>query len=314
MRPIFLFLCLISIVALGCAGTDQADQAEPVDQTDQEDLAEAPDEMLSSFSVSGYGENGMRQWDLEGTSADIMTQEIKLENVKAKVYGQDTNMNIVAETGSLNRADNNVHLEKNVVVTSDDGARLTADYLDWNAQNQTMATDSPVWIQRGVMQAKGVGLMAQPELQKVALKKDVTVEVSFAKESAGLEASQPSSTVITCDGPLDVDYQNNLAIFHDNVNVQDARGEIFSNKMDVYFGAGDSAADAAKQVAGMEGVGIDKVVAWGDVQIHHGENTTYSQKAVYDTRTGKLTLTGQPQLVIYSADDLAQMSGAKEGQ
>jgi len=57
----------------------------------------------------------------------------------------------------------------------------------------------------------------------------------------------------------------------------------------------------------MEGMGIEKVIATGDVQIHHGNNITYSQKAVYDTDTGKLTLTGRPKLVIYSTEDFTQL-------
>ncbi len=284
----------------------------------QKELEEAPDEMISSFTVSGYTKGGKKQWDLEGKSADIMTQEIKLIDVTGKVYGKETDMTIVADEGTLNRIDNSIHLEKNVRATTDDGATLTTDYLDWDAQRQLLSSDAPVWIERGMMEAQGTGIVAQPALSFVELKKDVTVKISLEEKTDDSAQKQdaddlsqdepPPPTVITCDGPLEVQYEKNLAIFRDNVKVKDNRGEIFADKMDVYFGA---QTEKSKQMEGMEGMGIEKVVAVGDVEIHHGGNITYSQRAVYDAATGKLTLTGQPKLVIYSTEAFSQLMGTQ---
>lgn len=291
---ILVFICVTCLSVMGCAqeNKSQAKPAPPGELSDsQKEMEEAPEEMLSSFSLSGYAKGGKKQWDLEGKSADIMSEEIKITDVTGKIYGKDTNMTIVADEGSLNRVNSNVHLEKDVLVTSDDGVTMTADYLDWDAQNERLSSESPVCITRGTMEAYGTGIIAQPVLNLVELKKDVTVKM-------------PPSTIITCDGPLEVDYQNNLAVFQDNVKVKDERGEILADKMDVYFAR---QAEESKQMQGMEGMGIEKVIATGDVQIHHGSNITYSQKAVYDTDTGKLTLTGRPKLVIYSTEDFTQL-------
>ncbi|MBU4140320.1 MAG: LPS export ABC transporter periplasmic protein LptC [Candidatus Omnitrophica bacterium] len=295
---VLVFICAACLSATGCARENKGrtNSAPPAELSDsQKEMEESPGEMLSSFSLSGYAKGGEKQWDLEGKSADIMSEEIKITDVTGKIYGKDTNMTIVADEGSLNRVDSNVHLEKDVLVTSDDGVTMTADYLDWDAQNERLTSESPVWIKRGMMQAYGTGIIAQPVLNLVELKKDVTVKM-------------PPLTVITCAGPLEVDYQNNLAVFQDEVKVKDERGEILADKMDVYFAR---QAEESKQMQGMEGMGIEKVIATGDVQIHHGGNTTYSQKAVYDTDTGKLTLTGQPKLVIYSAEDFSQLMGSQ---
>jgi LPS export ABC transporter protein LptC len=291
--------------------------------SEQEDLAQTPDEMLSRFSVSGYTKGGKRQWKLEGKSADIGSEDIKLRDVTGRVYGKDTNMTVVADTGVLNRINNSVHLEKNVKVTGDDGSVLTTDYLDWDAQKQRLTSDAPVWIKRGLIEARGIGIIAQPVLNLVELKKDVTVEMVFDKEVSNVSnnldlidtkkkitaGKMVPSTVITCDGALEVDYQNNLAVFNNNVKVKDNRGEIFADKMDVYFA---TQTDKSMQVEGMEGMAIKKVVATGNVQIHRADNITYSQKAVYDTDTGKLILTGQPKLVIYSTEGFKQMMGSKK--
>ncbi|MCQ9208545.1 MAG: LPS export ABC transporter periplasmic protein LptC [Omnitrophica bacterium] len=292
---------------MGCAGEEQGPRGLALPEKasgSKEELEESPDEMLSSFSLSGYTKGGKKQWDLAGKSADIMTEEIKLTDITSKVYGKSTDMTIVADEGSLNRVDNNVHLEKNVKATTDDGATLTTDSLDWDAQNGVLTSEVPVEIVRGMIRARGIGLIAQPALNMVQLKKDVTVQLSLDEPADS--AQRQGHIVITSDGPLKVEYENNLAIFHDNVKVKDNRGEIFAERIDIYF---STQAQGDEQLAGMGGMGIEKVIATGDVEIHRGANITYSQKAVYDTDTGKLTLTGQPKLVIYSTEDFSQLMG-----
>ena len=342
--------CCIAICAsvfvimpiIGCARASK-DQAQNFQQPQEQEpssaeeelkqeLEEAPEEMLSSFTLSGYTKAGKKQWDLEGKSADIMTKEISLRDVTSKVYGKEVSMTIVADEGILNRIDNSVHLEKNVQANTDDGATLKTDCLDWDAQNEKLKTDAAVWIKRGLMEAFGTGLSGQPALNLVELKKDVTVKLSLQEATGPAEKQDTNKTppskelggsipvdelkqgelsiptIITCSGPLEVQYENNLAVFHDNVKVKDKRGEIFADKMDVYF---STQAQEGKQVEGMEGMGIDKIMAFGDVEIHHGSNTTYSQKALYDTSTGKLTLTGEPKLVIYSTEGFSQVMGSQ---
>jgi lipopolysaccharide assembly outer membrane protein LptD (OstA) len=146
------------------------------------------------------------------------------------------------------------------------------------------------------MKAKGTGIIAQPVLNMVELKKDVTVELSIKEDDI--------PTVITCDGSLEVAYQNNLAIFEENVIVKDMRGEILADKMDVHLA---SQRQEGKQIEGMLGMGIDKVIAEGNVEIHREGNISFSEKAVYDTGTGRLSLTGKPKLVIYSTQDFSRM-------
>lgn len=299
MKRSFVLVLIISLASLGCGQKEEAQVSEQEAQL-QKELEETPDEMLSSFSVSGYARGGKRQWDLAGKSADIMAEEIKLSDVRGKVYGKETNMTIVADQGNLDRANNNVHLEKNVQVITDDGATLNTDYLDWDAQNQRLSNEDPVWIERDRMKAKGVGIIAQPVLNKVEIKKDVTVELSIKEDDA--------PTVITCDGSLEVEYERNLAIFKQNVLVKDMRGEILADKIDLYLAR---QTQEGKKIEGMQGMGIDKVVAEGNVEIHRGENISFSEKAVYDTETGKLTLTGKPKLVIYSTGAFSKLMEEK---
>jgi 3-deoxy-D-manno-octulosonate 8-phosphate phosphatase (KDO 8-P phosphatase) len=303
-----VYLCALLFVfisASGCARQESSEMSpEPVEQEEafnaEDDSDESADETLSSFSVSGYEKGGRKQWNLEGESADISVEEINLKGVTGKLYGKEMNMTIVAEEGNLNKIDNNVHLERNVKATGDDGATLITDYLDWDAQGQRLSSDAPTWIKRGQMEAAGEGFIAHPALNLVQLKKDVTVKMALQGDNVPeVQQQDIPATMITCDGPLEVNYQDNLAVFKENVKVKDERGEILADKMNVYF-ATDT--EAGEEIQGMEGMGIEKLVATGDVEIYHGSNITYSQKAVYDTDTGKVTLTGQPKLLIYSTE------------
>ena len=49
------------------------------------------------------------------------------------------------------------------------------------------------------------------------------------------------------------------------------------------------------------------MVCTGHVSIIHGENTTYSDKAVYKADEKKLTLEGQPKLIMYVQGDSGAM-------
>ncbi|MFH1245800.1 MAG: LPS export ABC transporter periplasmic protein LptC [Candidatus Omnitrophota bacterium] len=317
MKDTILMLICAICLALNAGCSRSAEETLPEKQPEQaaDETGGDGEEMLSNFSVSGYTQGGQRQWDMAGKSANIMDEEIALKNVTGKVYGDQANMTVVADRGTLNRVDSNVHLEKNVLATSEDGASLSTDSLDWDAQNQKLTTEAPVCIKKGGMEAFGTGIVAQPVLNLVELNKDVTVNINLdAKNTAG-DGSSPEQdalpalpTVITCTGSLKVDYQNNVAFFQDNVQAKDTRGQIFADEMDVYF---TSASKDGEKATGMQDLGIEKIVALGSVEIHHGSNITYSEKAVYDASSGKLTLTGRPKLVIYSTEDFGQLIGGK---
>ncbi|MFQ5681231.1 MAG: LptA/OstA family protein, partial [Candidatus Omnitrophota bacterium] len=75
-----------------------------------------------------------------------------------------------------------------------------------------------------------------------------------------------------------------------NVKVTHAQGEMYADKMVVFFDG--------------QAKGIKRVESYGNVKIVNGENTTYSQTAVYSARDKKMVLTGRPRLVIYSSGGL----------
>ena len=270
------------------------------------------DQQISDFSLSGFADKGKKSWDLAGKTADIFDNVIKLKDVVGNMYGESENIKLTANKGDFDKVEGKVHLEEKVMITTSSGAKLTTESLDWDRKNQVVSTDQKVNIERENMIATALGAIGQPSLNKVNLVKDVQVEIASVKKEGASSESAKSKTIITCDGPLEVDYQNNIATFKNNVKVDNNDALIYSDIMDVYFAKPDKAApqkeapkkEAAGAAPSLMGSKIEKLVARGNVKIVKGENTSYSDEATYLGADKKIILTGKPRLVLYSTDDL----------
>lgn len=257
---------------------------------------ETPSQMLD-FDLASYGEGGKKAWEIKGESADMLTDVVKLSNIVANLYGKEENMNLKADKGDYDKSNGKIHLEKNVVATTTSGAKLTTDSLDWSQKDQKITTNDIVNIQKENLEATGKGAQAEPALKKIFLKEEVKVDI-LEKEKEGKDSKEtgpkekiagPSKTTITCDGPLEIEYEKGMAVFNNNVLARNPeQGDIYCDTMTMYFKFKE------KQ--------IDKVICHGNVKIVKGENVTTSQEAVYDSKEGKMTLTGRPQLIIFSEE------------
>lgn len=287
IKKYFILSLLVSasLFFIGCAKKEIAlpPPSEQEEESAQEDL-EGSEGRIMTFSLSGFTETGEKKWEIEGESADIMSDKVVLENIKVSTYSEGTHVTLTAKKGYFDKLTNDVHLEEDVVVTTDEGARLTTDYLDWQSEGETISSQARAFVERENITISGVGIHAMPSLKEARMNRDVTVRITSLHSTGS--GKDPSVTIITSVGPLEIDYEKQIAIFHDSVKVSDERGNIFSDRMDVYL-------DPKEE-------GITKVVALGNVRILREGNTTYSQKAVYESKEGKLTLSGRPRLVIYS--------------
>ena len=82
-----------------------------------------------------------------------------------------------------------------------------------------------------------MGATGKPALSKVSLEKEVKVQILPAKEKDKDKESAAGAdkVIITCDGPLSIDYEKNFATFNNNVKVDRQDSQIYSDRMDVYF-------------------------------------------------------------------------------
>jgi lipopolysaccharide assembly outer membrane protein LptD (OstA) len=194
-------------------------------------------------------------------------------------------------------------LEKDVVITTSSGAKLTTDSLDWDRQAKTVTTKDPVKIKKEEMIITAQGAKGYQDLNKVDLEKDVQVEINQKKDQPATD-SEKNKIIIDCDGPLQVDYKNNIATFNNNVRVQTQDALILSDLMDVYFLPGQKDKPSADPSASVGGAQVEKIIARGNVKITREKNVSYSEEAVYNTLERKITLSGKPRVVIYSTKDL----------
>ena len=274
------------------------------------------DQQINDFSLAGYGEKGKKTWEIAGKSADIFDNLIKLKDVTGNLYGEQEQIKLTADQGDFDKTEGKVHLEQNVVITTSSGAKLTTDSLDWDRKKQIVATEDAVNITRENMVTTAKGALGEPNLNKVVLQKEVKVDINPtdpATEDQGKTMTVKDKIVITCDGPLEIDYTKNIATFKNNVKVETKDNVMYSDIMDVYFLTSDKdnkeSSEKTKDAPLMTGTKIDKIVARGNVKIVRGENVSYSEEAVYTALDKKIVLSGRPRLIIYSTEGLNASSG-----
>ncbi len=276
------------------------------------------DQQISEFSLSGYGEKGKKNWDLAGKTADIFTEVIKLKEVLGNLYGKEEDVKITADIGDFNKTDGKVHLEKNVVITTSSGTKLTTNSLDWDRQKQFLNTEEVVNIEKENLVIVATGATSTPNLKNVALKKNVRLDINPTDNPKEGSMSVEEKMVITCDGPLEIDYAKNIAVFNNNVKVLHPDYTIYSDRMDVIFNmadkkkeeeAGEKKQAAAAQPSLFMGSKIDKIIARGNVKVVRGDNVSYSDEAIYSALNSRLVLTGKPRLILYSTEGLGASFG-----
>ncbi|MDD5128766.1 MAG: LPS export ABC transporter periplasmic protein LptC [Candidatus Omnitrophica bacterium] len=286
---VFLILAFIFLSGKSFAAETAKTAAEAKDS----------DQQIGDFSLSGYGEKGKKAWDLAGKSADIYNEVVKLKEVVGNHYADKDSIKLTADKGDFNKDSGVVHLEDNVVITTSSGAKMTTDSLDWDRKQQIVSTLDKVSVQREDMSLTGEGAKGQTALKQMALEKNVRLDIDPKDKQKG----KKEKITIICDGPLEVDYEKNIAVFNNNVKVETPDTTIYSDKMYVYFVPKQEAANKDEGAVVMSS-SINKIIAQGNVRILRGENTSYSQEAIYTALDKRIVLTGRPHIEIYQTENL----------
>ncbi|MCM8775383.1 MAG: LPS export ABC transporter periplasmic protein LptC [Candidatus Omnitrophica bacterium] len=229
---------------------------------------------LYTFSFTKYSADGEKEIEIEGDSADVLTQAVDLMNVVAKAYAEEVPVTITADGGRYHKDTNTVHLQENVVATTENGTRLLTEELDIDPTKKTVATDVEAEVKKDNINVKGLGAFGDSRLKNVKFKKNVTVVIQSDETP-----TEGGPTIITCDGPLVIDYEKNIAHFKDNVVAEDHRGKLTADLMDVYYNK------VSRRVS--------KIVALGNVVVENPDgNKTYSDSVIYLATEGKIILGG----------------------
>lgn len=236
------------------------------------------DQKFQGFNLSGYNDSGEKAWDVTGETANVAGSKIELTNVNANSYGKQA-MNVKADKGTVDQASGDMKLQKDVIITSEDGSTLMSDSVNWNKNKDLVSSNDKVFIKNKRLSATGEGMTARPGLKKATINKDVTVKVDTNPDNE----SKNKLVTITSDGPMVIDQLLSKARFEKNVVAVQEDQTLKADVIEVYF-------DEKMQ-------NFKKIVCIGNVEIIRGENKTYAEKATYDAADQKITLSGRPKLI-----------------
>lgn len=113
------------------------------------------------------------------------------------------------------------------------------------------------------------------------------------RDNVELKIPNKDGTYVTvnCSGPLEMRYNDGIAIFNDDVVVDSEQGKLFSDKATVYFDTKDKSKT--------------KIVAQGHVKIVKDDNVAFADKATYTGQNKNVVLEGNPRLIYFSKKDEA---------
>ena len=292
-RPCVISVLFVLILALsGCS----KDSGAKVPQDEILDM----DQKILSFKLANHSETGSKKWVLKGDSANILSDVIFLTNIRAKTF-DEPQINLTSVEGTYDRKSRVVTLIKDVELITSDDLKLTTDLVTWDGETDIISTPKLVKIERADVITTGTGAKALPQMKKIMLNKDVKVVLlkdamsgaPLASQDIPAQDGEEYKVTITCRGPLEIDYEKNIAVFNEAVEVDDKRGKIFADRMDAYL-------DPVSK-------SIVKVIAEGGVKVIRGKDSTYSERAIYTTADQRIVLLGKPRIFIHADKEIEKI-------
>ncbi|MBL7155754.1 MAG: LPS export ABC transporter periplasmic protein LptC [Candidatus Omnitrophica bacterium] len=222
-RSLIVILLLLSACLSGCSKKEVAspEAKRPSESIPAEELLQIKQEVYS-FRVEGFGKDRKIEWNLEGESANVVLNEIKINNLKAVFYDKGVTFTLLADRAVYNKKNQDIELEDNIIGTTSDGGELVTDYAKWNSETEEITTDSEVLIKRQNITCKGEGAITKPRLKWVTFQREVEVNIAPDKK-------------IVCSGPFEIDLEKNVAIFNNNVKITDKDSDTFTDRLTVFL-------------------------------------------------------------------------------
>ena len=122
------------------------------------DKVESPTTMEYVGNTISEEVDGVKVWELtaEKATVDIKTQNAELRNLVGHFYQKDgRTVELRAKYGTYDNTTKNVHVEGDVTVTTDDGAKLTSVKLDWFNNEYKLIASEKVKVTKDNIKATG---------------------------------------------------------------------------------------------------------------------------------------------------------------
>jgi LPS export ABC transporter protein LptC len=181
MSPSRVFLVLALFLLFFLSGCQQEEPARTADDS----FEDMPEQVIENMEVT-FTEGGRRTGVLQADSVAIYQGGRIKEGRRVRVdfydrQGEHVSV-LTALEGIYDTEDEAVHARGDVVVVSDDGARLETDTLSWKKETNRITTRAHVTITRGRDEVSGYGLSTDPQLEDFHILRDVQGRIEDVRE------------------------------------------------------------------------------------------------------------------------------------
>jgi LPS export ABC transporter protein LptC len=165
---------LLTIAGAGCREQEEGPTAT-------ESPGSAPSEGMRGITLRSY-HVGDTRWVLHADTASVYRgQRVEAEWVSIEFFQEEQLVStLTSDRATHYQSGDDLEARGNVRVVSDDGAVLKTEVLHWDHAGGRIHTDQFVEITRGDNVLTGVGLEADPGLERVDLKDSVRGHVPDA--------------------------------------------------------------------------------------------------------------------------------------
>ena len=216
---------------------------------------------------------GVSRQNLISSSRDQELQKFNLTGYDDK---GKTFWNLTGETAKIDPGQT-VFLDQNVVLKLQGDTVVKTDHVQWSQDGGLLTTSAPVFVDHKNAKIKGLGAVGRPAESFIQLNRNIDMVIH-------------PSIHLTCQGPMKIFYKEHKMTFYRYVRVEDERGVLKANRMDVLF-------DPVEKK-------IDQIIAIGNVTIERGTDITHSQRAIYSLVTGSVRLEGNPEITLHKESQL----------
>ncbi len=141
-----------------------------------------PQLVIDKFSVTATNA-GKMEWIFHAQRAIVFEDKnlIDADGIDIDFFfdknGKEVSSHLTAKKGNVNTKTNDMEVNEDVILTTENGNKLFTEKLKWRSSDQKFFTDERVKVEKKDSILTGVGMEADTNLESVGILKDVKVEV-----------------------------------------------------------------------------------------------------------------------------------------
>ena len=174
-KTFFLAILIFAVLSL-LSGCEEKKREPSAKEKEEPLLLEA-----QGVSLVGWDEEGRKSWELQADSGRQFVNRMILTRVKVKLL-EEGKLASGGEAGKVVvdiRTSNLLFEGKVRLISYVNEAELFTSNLEWIASEKKLRTEERVIFERGDLITEGWGLIADPELGQIEIKRDVVTRLRF---------------------------------------------------------------------------------------------------------------------------------------